>query len=1305
MHGGIPALSHDGIYLHGKLVDQCVACLVDTGANISIVQTGVFYRIPRSLRPELEVTSSSLVLADGSSVSFMGKASFQISIGSEQMSHQFWVADIGPDCILGLDFLRQHECIVDAKNGSVNLGCGPAEQPEKDGGDNVDNDSFSCFVAVKETTSIPPLSEIVIAGRVKQNGRNLAGKVGLFQPSEKVGVKGLLVARSVSELRDNMVPVRIANLSSDPVTLYKNTTVGVCEDVDAVEASAEGSGQATQVSVLEPGEVPEHLQQLYSESTVGLDWEQSRKVASLLAAEQNAFAKDSNDLGRTKLARHQINTGPHAPIRQAARRLPFHKQEEASKEIDEMLFAGIIEPSNSPWSSPIVLVKKKDGSLRFCIDFRRLNDITVKDSYPLPRIDDTLDMLGGANYFSTLDLASGYWQIEMGEEDKPKTAFATHRGLFQFSVMPFGLCNAPATFERLMEHVLGGMQWESCLVYLDDIIVHSKTFQEHVSSLGKVIARLREAGLKLSPKKCKLFQPEVSFLGHVEGKEGIHTDPSKVQAVRDWPVPQNVTELRSFLGLCSYYRRFIQGFSTIAKPLHRLTEKGREFAWHDDCEQAFRELKRRLLSAPILGYPMRDGLFVLDTDASNVGVGAVLSQVQDGQERVIGYFSKTLGKAERRYCVTRKELLAIVMSVKWFHHFLYGKHFLIRTDHGALRWLLRFRQPEGQVARWIETLGTYDFAIEHRPGRVHGNADGLSRRPCRDCNYCERQEKRENELVGRVPNSSCLHQKDEQPTCAVVRAEAENAVESCVVEWSHEFLQQSQERDPDILPLLKAKEIGNRPKWEEISGGSRTLRNYWLQWDSLEVKNGLLHRRFENRKGDGAVLQLIVPETLKRDVWAAAHEHPLAGHFMTKKTLNRVRERFYWSGMGYNIGKWCRQCKQCSSRKGPKSRPKMTLKSYPSGEPLQRIAMDIMGPLPTSNAGMKYVLVIADYFSKWVEIFAIPNQEAKTVAKILVGEFICRYGIPDELHSDQGRQFESAVMQEVCQLLRIRKTRTTPYHPQSDGMVERMNRTIEAMLSMLVSEGQKDWDTWLPYIRMAYNSAIHESTKFSPAELLFGTNLRTPMGVLYSAEEGVSHGPYTEYADNLQSRLERIHRAAREHLKMASVGQKRAYDRTAVDRSYERGELVLVFYPTPKKGLSRKLHRPWRGPAVVIKKVNDVLYRVKTAPRSTPQMIHFNRLMKFEGERPAWVDAALSVQPATGQTGQLMEDEPSVTSAPASANESVMQAPPRDKGTKEDGERKQQQGEPNDSNVGIRKKYNLRPERVRVQPDYYGFSA
>ncbi|GBL83266.1 Retrovirus-related Pol polyprotein from transposon 297, partial [Araneus ventricosus] len=552
--------------------------------------------------------------------------------------------------------------------------------------------SKSCSVLAKKRTIIPARSECLIQGVPEVPGQF---RYAVTNFPSQVSQKGVLVAATLVDLEMEAIPVRVLNLNNKPKILDKGDVIATCDPVvDIVARPQEFSGAQHLQSTLE------NLQIL-------------------------------NEEQRTTVTIHQ------------SRHLPLARKEEAEHLVKEMVDNGIIEESSGPWASPIVLVKKKDGSTRFCVDYRKLNEITKKDSYPLPRIDDTLDALNGSQWFTTLDLKSGYWQVEVRPEDREKTAFTTGQGLWQFKVMPFGLCNAPATFERLMETVLRGLSSEACLVYLDDIIIVGRTFEEHLSNHRKVFQRLQNANLKLSPKKCRFFQKEVTYLGHVISAEGVKTDPGKIKAVVDWPRPETIHDLRSFLGLCTYYRRFVKNFSTIARPLHKLTETKSNFNWTEECEKSFNSLKQALTSSPILTYPRTDKDFILDTDASNEGIGAVLSQNIGNEEHVIAYFSKSLGKPERNYCVTRKELLAIVKSIEHLHHYLYGQKFLLRTDHASLRWLLNFKEPEGQIARWIQRLQKYDFEIQHRKGTSHGNADALSRRPCGEsCKHCSNAEKK-----------------------------------------------------------------------------------------------------------------------------------------------------------------------------------------------------------------------------------------------------------------------------------------------------------------------------------------------------------------------------------------------------------------------------------------------------------------------------------------------------------------------------------------------------------------------------------
>ena len=582
-------------------------------------------------------------------------------------------------------------------------------------------------VNLKHDAIVPAHCEMIVNGYIKHH--DFDGDDFMVEPLPGGMRNGSLLIGAVvvkSAQATTGVPIRIMNTSTEDIKLNANTTIGIAHEVADITIIDEAEnnnfnredrlsrvcrvhthpGKFTSPSPLHRDGEVENMHPIVNElcerSSEGMDDNQQQQLRKLLTKHQHNFATSSSDLGRTSVLQHEIKTGQAKPVRQPARRPPRSFEGEEENIIDEQLKAGIIRPSSSPWASPLVYVKKKDGTIRPCVDYRKLNAVTQFDSFPLPRIDDCLDCLDGSSYFSTLDLQSGYWQVEVKESDREKTAFRTRSGLFEYNVMPFGLSNAPSTFERCMELVLKGLQWKTLLIYLDDVIIFSRTFEEHISRLDEVFYRLSKAGLKLKPSKCNLFQSEVLYLGHIITSDGVKANPEKLAAVADWATPTNVKDIRSFMGLCSYYRRFIKGFSHIARPLTRLLESGVKFEWTDECMSAFSELKRALVSDNVMAYPLDTGQFIMDTDASDYGIGATLSQMQWNEqkkcfeERPISFASKALTRTQRRYCVTRRELLAIVTFVNQFRHYLLGREFVIRTDHSALRWVMSFRDPSQQ---------------------------------------------------------------------------------------------------------------------------------------------------------------------------------------------------------------------------------------------------------------------------------------------------------------------------------------------------------------------------------------------------------------------------------------------------------------------------------------------------------------------------------------------------------------------------------------------------------------------------------
>jgi hypothetical protein len=665
--------------------------------------------------------------------------------------------------------------------------------------------------------------------------------------------------------------------------------------------------------------------------------------------------------------------------------------------------------------------------------------------------------------------------------------------------------------------------------------VFGTSFHEHMDRLRAVLERIQLSKLKLKPEKCELFQSEVRFLGHVITKEGILPNPDNTAKVLDWPEPKTVTQVRQFLGFSSYYRRFVKNFATIAKPLHDLTKKEATLQWTPTCQQAFDKLKTILTGPEVMAYPKEQGEFILDTDACDVGIGAVLSQLQEGKERVVAYASRSLNKAEKNYCVTDKELLAVRYFMEYFKQYLLGKAFLVRSDHQALHWLFSFKEPTGRVARWIEVMSAYDFSIEYRPGKRHGNADGMSRcldprirqcqinfnsvalkcGPCRKClkkselmqattpdvekirqtrpagiiqqesqsqnvihwilyllayvwligdsllgrvissrhNESLRQEVKMDMVIKkthniRVPNNRCIQMgKSIRPWISKLRKVSPTTTNWA---WSQAYsnseLRKLQLDDDDVGVVLRWKETGYRPQGPVVCSASPEVRHYWNHWTSLEVTNGLLYKHYYRGDGSDEYFQLIVPQKLRKEVFYHMHKGPLSGHLGKKKTIQKTLQSFYWYELRQDIKLMTKRCDTCAANKKPVRSPRAKLGDMRTGSPWDRLAMDVLGPLPITSRNNRYILVVADTFSKWTEIFAMPDQTAHTCANLLLNEVIGRFGCSYDLHTDQGRAFESDLIRDLCTLLGIRKTRTSSKHPQGNGQVERFNITLIKMI-------------------------------------------------------------------------------------------------------------------------------------------------------------------------------------------------------------------------------------------------------------------
>ena len=700
-----------------------------------------------------------------------------------------------------------------------------------------------------------------------------------------------------------------------------------------------------------------------------------------------------------------------------------------------------------------------------------------------------------------------------------------------------------------MSVVLRDLLWVVCLSYVDDIVIFARTQEELLHRLRIVFDRLRQVGLKIKPSKCVLFQREVKFLGHLVSERGIEPLPEKIAAIRNWPVPHCLRDVRAFYGLVSYYRKFVGGFATIAEPLTRLTRKQvTKFEWNDDAQQAFETLKMAIEEATTLAFPFPDRPCTLDTDVSDVALGAALSQTIDGVERPIAFYSRVLNQAQRNYCPTRRELLAVVASMQYFRHYLIGNHVILRTDHNSLKWLKSFKRPEGILARWIETLAEFSYTVEHRAGRQHCNADGLSRQLCKQC-------------VGKVARTPWVDESELARADELTEPLSLHTI-SIVPEISDAEIKQMQADDIAVGYVVEWLTNKSEPTIDEIKAVPLETRNLWSQRPQIFLREGILVRSVENSN----VLQLVIPSVVRFRLFQHTHAGPLSAHLGAERTLHQLRQAFYWPSMRKDIFLWCKQCSECAQSKGPPTKPHENLQKVFTGAPMDIVAVDLLSGLPETPDGQKYLLVVTDYFTKWAECYALPDAEASTCMRSLYNNFFSRFGLPRQIHTDLGRNFESKLFLELCKLAGITKSHTTGFHAKCDGQTERMNRSILQMLSTTADNNPSNWPQRLDAIMAAYRMIVHKVTTVTPNMAMLGREVLFPSTLIARPpEEPIS--VTVPFVSDLRDVLRDAHDKVRKATKSMAKTQKTYYDRSvrgppfAVDQLVWLSLSVMVIVP------------------------------------------------------------------------------------------------------------------------------------------------
>ncbi|CAK9834497.1 Retrovirus-related Pol polyprotein from transposon 412 [Anthophora retusa] len=1080
---------------------------------------------------------------------------------------------------------------------------------------------------------------------------------------------GVLVFDSLVKSAHGRTHVRVVNTTNDTVSF----TVPNVKVQEIAELSDEPN--ITKPYHIFPIQNPRSHREREKEitDTINLDHlndEEREHVERLIQENGDIFHLQGEKLCKTKIVEHTIPTKDDKPIHVKQYRYPPIHKEEINNQMKELLSSDIVSPSISPYNSPLWIVPKKpdeNGNKRWrmVIDFRQLNEKTEPDAYPLPSIVEILDQLGSAKYFSTFDLASGFHQIGMGAEDARKTAFSTPYGHYEFNRMPFGLRNAPATFQRLMDSVLSGLQGTEMFVYLDDIVIYASSLSEHHSKFTKLAKRLRKANLKLQPSKCTFLRREVAYLGHIISDEGVKPCPNKISAVKEFPKPKNSKQVREFLGLAGYYRRFIDKFSHISKPLTSLLRKEAKFEWNLPQEKAFETLRTALCTEPVLNYPDFSKPFHITTDASNYAVGAILSQGEIGKDSPIAYASRLLHGAELNYATIEKECLAIIYAVQHFRSYIYGKQFNLITDHQPLVWMNSVKDPSSRLLRWRLKLAEYEYKILYKAGKTNTNADALSRNPIQTAIYPLTSDTTtspllfETQLPTSSPTSHDVSDEIDLSSPATTPTNIRYTRDRLIMKNDNLACFMTLTNDPldegatDLLkhgklPKLTNATIGrakvhvgkftliqlpvkqslnHTATQEDIIESLRALRDAIIELNlssvtisrtaiddiSWTIIRDALQELLEDTNVTLTICtnEIVIPiEEVRQDIIFENHTSAYAGHKGVTKTYRRIREKYYWPQMKTDVTNFVTSCRECQRNKltRVKTRNPMVLTDTP-GQAFDKIALDVVGPLPTTPSDHQYILTMQDLLTKYSIAVPLKTTSAAETADALVDHLICKFGTPKAILTDRGTNFVNALMRAVTRRFRIQHMKTTAFHPQTNGSLERSHLVLTEYLKQYINN-KNDWNNWLQCAMFSYNTSVHEGTLYTPHELIFGHKARVPSA--FSYETPVEDETYASYLQKLETKLTESRAIAAANLNIAKQKSKRYYDRKLNTKEFSEGDLVYLLRE-PTKG---KFDKQYSGPHRVSRVLDNHNVRL-TLDTGRERTVHKNKIKLAKTTAPS----------------------------------------------------------------------------------------
>lgn len=1040
--------------------------------------------------------------------------------------------------------------------------------------------------------------------------------------------EGITVCPAVLKVSNNAVQVPVMNLGRSSITLtssYPIANLYPCREVlqSPVTMTCEEISGENVVTLSR--ECPnESSDEWMKEIDIGQNLSpiQREQVVQLLRECHQAFSKSNEDIGFSTAVSHRIDTLDDIPVKYPDRAIPHHLIPELRKIIDDWLKQGIIRVSDSSYASQIVMVPKKTGGWRACVDYRGLNNKTVKTAFPLSNIDMALQSLSGAKFFCSLDINQGFLNCPINSLDSHKTAFRALGNLYEFVRLPFGLCNSPATFSRLMQMMLGDMNYSLLVLFLDDVLLYASDFDQMLTNLRLVLTRVISFGVKLKPSKCHLFQEKLRYLGYEVSEHGLHTDPDKVQAIVDYQRPESEADVRSFVQAASFFRRFVKDFASIVAPLNDLLRSGSTSAkkgakknsamkksvakhapvgdrWTPECQSAFDIVKEKLVSSPILVHPDFTKKFFVECDACGTGLGAILSQEQDsGIRSVVAYASRRLKPHEQvmsKLSSMKLEFMALTWAVtKKFRDYLLGSHFTILTDNNPLSHIMTSKRTSAEMS-WLADLAQFDFDIKYRTGKSNVVPDALSRHPiddrselpvsgCLQMYVHSLSLESVQECVGDLIGGALLPEYLLFGLCAQSVSEHDPCV-PCIDEctfmpsFTLPEIVNMQQLDCDLKKVIDIVRKGEKVcNTRNLSAG---VKKYVAKLKSLQIVNDILYRVYVE---DGEMVkQLCIPSSLRNFVLKQVHDK--CGHQGRERTVALAKHRFFWPGYVKDIQHYCDSCERCMISKEPSPKVKSAMCHVLANQPLETVAMDFT-VLERSTSGFENVLVMTDVFSKLTIAVPTKDQTAKTVAKVFVQEWIQRYGCPQRIHSDLGRSFENCIVQALCRLYSIHKSRTTSYHPQGNSQCERFNRTLHNLLRTLVDDEKLKWPDHIRELVYVYNCTPHSSTGLSPYKLFFGRDPRLVVDSLFHLGNSEDELSPDEWLNKHQKRLKSAHDRARLRLHLKAQERKARHDLRVRDNDELEPDTIVLLRKHPRG--RHKIQDIWSDmPYRVLRKVDQ----------------------------------------------------------------------------------------------------------------------